>query len=290
MTVNKLTEISYFPGCSMKTSAKENNESLKVFFKKIGIKLVELPDWSCCGSSSAHSVDTALSVDLASRNISLAPPDRPLLVSCPSCTLRLKQSHLHIKESEELQESYYKKWGKEFNPDLKIIHYFELLEELLEESQFNQCAVEIKNPLDGLKFVPYYGCMLARPPEMSRAKNYHGLMEKILQKLGATPIDWAYNSKCCGTFLSVAKPDAITPIINEIIQGGINAGADCLITACSMCQLNLEIRCDLKHQIPTLHFSEIISLALGTDKYKRWFPRHLVDPTPLLEKRGLIPL
>ena len=284
MSTVKPIEISYFPGCSMKTSAKENNESLKEFFKKINITLVELTDWNCCGSSSAHCVDSDLAHDLATRNLAIAPPDRPLLVSCPSCTLRLKQAHLHTLEDPKLQERFLMKWGRPFNPDLKIIHYFELLKEM----DFDKLAKNIKKPLTGLKFVPYYGCMLARPPEMRHTPNYHNLLESILSSLGATPLDWGSGSRCCGTFLSVAKPDAITPIVNEIIQNGIDTGADCLITACSMCQLNLEIRCNLKHQIPTLHFSEVLSLAMGTNKYKRWFPRHLVDPTPLLTRLGLV--
>ena len=284
MKTDKPIEISYFPGCSMKTSAKENNESLKEFFKKINITLVELPDWNCCGSSSAHCVDSDLAHDLATRNLAIAPSDKPLLVSCPSCTLRLKQAHLHTLHDPELQQRFHEKWGKPFNKDLKIIHYFELLSSM----DFHSLSKEIKKPLTGLKFVPYYGCMLARPPEMRHAENYHGLMESILTSLGATPLDWGSGSRCCGTFLSVAKPEAITPIVNEIIQNGIDTGADCLITACSMCQLNLEIRCNLKHQIPTLHFSEVLSLAMGTNKYKRWFPRHLVDPTPLRTRLGLI--
>lgn len=281
----ELIEMSYFPGCSMKTSAKENNESLKEFFRKIGIKLVELTDWSCCGSSSAHCVDSDLALDLASRNLAIAPSSRPLLVSCPSCTLRLKQAQLHIAEDQALQNRFKIKWGRSFNKDLKIIHYFELLEQM----DFTKLAKDIPKPLTGLKFVPYYGCMLARPPEMRKQRNYYNLMENILSSLGATPLDWGSGSRCCGTFLSVAKPDAITPIVNEIIQNGMDTGADCLITACSMCQLNLEIRCNLKHQIPTLHFSEVLSLAMGTNKYMRWFPRHLVDPTPLLTRLELIP-
>lgn len=268
----------------MKTSAKENNESLKEFFKKINITLVELPDWSCCGSSSAHCVDSELAHDLATRNLAIAPPDKPLLVSCPSCTLRLKQAHFHTLHDQQLQDRFQEKWGKPFNPNLKIVHYFELLKDI----DFHKLGNEIKKPLTGLKFVPYYGCMLARPPEMRHAENYHNLLESILSSLGATALDWGSGSRCCGTFLSVAKPDAITPIVNEIIQNGIDTGADCLITACSMCQLNLEIRCNLKQQIPTLHFSEVLSLAMGTNKYKRWFPRHLVDPTPLLTRLGLI--
>lgn len=282
--MSDIVEVSYYPGCSMKTTAKENNESLREFFNKIGIKLVELNDWSCCGSSSAHCVDSHLALDLAARNLALAPAGRPLLTACPSCTLRLKHAYIHIANDFPLQKSFEIKWGRPFDRDLNIIHYFELLDQM----DLKKLSKDIPKPLTGLKFVPYYGCMLSRPPEMRHLPNYYKLMEKILTALGATPMDWGSGSRCCGTFLSVAKPDAITPIVNEIIQNGIDTGADCLITACSMCQLNLEIRCDLKKQIPSLHFSEVLSLAMGTDKYKRWFNRHLVDPTPLLKRLELI--
>ncbi len=213
MKTDKPIEISYFPGCSMKTSAKENNESLKEFFKKINITLVELPDWNCCGSSSAHCVDSDLAHDLATRNLAIAPSDKPLLVSCPSCTLRLKQAHLHTLHDPELQQRFHEKWGKPFNKDLKIIHYFELLSSM----DFHSLSKEIKKPLTGLKFVPYYGCMLARPPEMRHAENYHGLMESILTSLGATPLDWGSGSPTLR--LSTTGP-YVTPKLDRILTDG----------------------------------------------------------------------
>ena len=115
-------------------------------------------------------------------------------------------------------------------------------------------------------------------------------MEKILSSLGATPINWAYSSRCCGTFLTVARPDVVTSVVNEIIQGAIKSDADCVVTACAMCHLNLEVRSTLKQKIPILHFSEIISLALGLGKkeQKSWFARHIVDPRPLLKAIDLL--
>ena len=86
----------------------------------------------------------------------------------------------------------------------------------------------------------------------------------------------------------MAKPDIITPIVNKIIQGAMDAGADCIVTACAMCHLNLEVRCSLKNPVPTIHFSELLSLALGDSEYESWFPRHLVDPRPMLKRKGLI--
>ncbi len=120
---------------------------------------------------------------------------------------------------------------------------------------------------------------------MRHEKNYFGLMEKILSSFDATPQKWSYSSRCCGTFLTVARPEVVTPMVNEIILGAKMANADCIVTACAMCHLNLEVRCTLKEKIPILHFSEIISLALdiGKTEHKGWFSRHLVDPKPLLK-------
>ncbi|MCJ7774083.1 MAG: heterodisulfide reductase-related iron-sulfur binding cluster [Desulfobacterales bacterium] len=268
----------------MATSALENNLSLIELTKKLGINLVEIEDWNCCGSSSTHSVNTELALYLASRNLSLAQPDRPLLVACPSCNLRLRHARHHLKKDKKKRDQYEDLWGQPFNPNLEIIHFFELLDEI----DFLSVLKDAAGKLNGLKFTPYYGCMLARPPEMRFEKNYHGLMERILSSVGAEPMRWSHASNCCGTFLSVSKPKAVTPIVNGIIQNAMDSGAQCVVTACSMCHLNLEVRCNLKAQIPTMHFSELLCLALGTSKHKQWFSRHLVDPRPLLRSIDLI--
>ena len=286
MQNNRRIDLSYYPGCSLATTAKENNTSLIYLFQRLGYNLVELEDWNCCGSSSAHSVNKELAFDLACRNLSLAPADRPLLVACPSCLLRLRHAHLELKKNRAARLRYEQKWGRPFNADLEILHFFEILDglNLLEFSKEGQQS------LNGLKFVTYYGCMLARPPVMKHEQNYHGLMEKILASLGATPLKWSYSSRCCGTFLTVARPDVVTPMVNEIIQGALQAEADCIVTACAMCHMNLEVRATLERKIPVLHFSEIISLALGPSKQaqKNWFARHLIDPRPLLKAVDLL--
>jgi heterodisulfide reductase subunit B len=280
MDKKNLIDLSYYPGCSLKTTSQENNASLIYLFEHLGYNLIELEDWNCCGSSSAHSVDTDLAFDLASRNLSLASLDRPLLIACPSCLLRLRGAYLHLKEEESARRHYETMWGKPFDPKLKIMHFFEFLDQI---DLLNYSSDRIRR-LEGLKFVPYYGCMLARPPIMRHEKNYFGLMEKILTNLGASPEKWSFSSRCCGTFLTVARPEVV-----EIIQGAIDAKADCIVTACAMCHMNLEVRCSLKEKVPILHFSEIISLALGIGKseYKGWFSRHLVDPKPLLKALDL---
>lgn len=283
-TPNPLKQISYFPGCSLATTAHESNESLVISFERLGIKLVELEDWNCCGSSSAHSIDHDLAVDLPARNLSLAPPDRPLLVACPSCLLRLKGIQEQLRNDLSAQADYENKWGKPFNPNLKICHFFEFLE----ESGLKPVFPADTPGLGELKYAAYYGCMLARPPALNREKNHHGIMEKTLAKMGASCVDWHHKSRCCGTFLTVARPDVVTPIVNEIVGDAMDAGAECIITACAMCHMNLEVRCSIKNPIPVLHFSEVLSLAMGTTVHNTWFTRHLINPVPLLRSKGLL--
>ena len=277
-------DLSFFPGCSLDTSAPEMNQSLNILFNRLGYNLVELDDWSCCGSSSAHSINSELAFDLANRNLSLAPTGRPLITACPSCQLRLEDAHHHLKNDHEASLRYEERWGRPFDPELKILHFFEILDGI----DLLSFAKDSTKRLDWLRFVSYYGCMLSHPPALKREKKFHGLMEKILASLGATPLPWLHSFQCCGTFLSVARPDVVTPLVDGIIQGAQDVAADCIITACAMCHLNLEVRCSLTKTIPTLYLSEVLSLALGTEEYKGWFSKHLVDPEPLLKSKGLI--
>lgn len=277
-------ELSYFPGCSMVTTAQESNLALMNLCGKIGLRLMELEDWNCCGSSAAHCLDPEIAFRLAARNLSLATSQRPLLVMCPTCLHRLKLAHKEISEKPEVRAREEDRLGRALDPGLRISHFFEILSGL----DLSRIPGIPPRPLQGLKVVSYYGCMLARPPSLRKERNYHGVMEGILSALGAEALPWPYQARCCGTFLSAARPDIATPLVEQIVSGALKVGAECIVTACAMCQLNLEIRCALKTTLPTLHFSEILAIALGERSCKGWFRRHLVDPRPLLRSRGLI--
>jgi heterodisulfide reductase subunit B len=275
---------SFFPGCSLKASGHENTQSLLKFCEMVDIELTELPDWNCCGSSSAHSVNHDVARDLPLRNLSLAPEGQPLLIACPSCMIRLKQSYLRLKNDTDLQKKYEQDWGRSFDPHLEIIHFFELFKRI-------RLKDYIRNPekqLKGIKVAPYYGCMLSMPPDLRREPSHYGLMEDVLSSLGAQVISYGYETQCCGTYLSVAKPELSEKVVTQIISRAMDAGAECLVTACAMCHLNLEIRCGLKNPIPAFHFSELLSMALGAENQKKWFPKHIVDPIPLLKERELL--
>jgi len=144
-----------------------------------------------------------------------------------------------------------------------------------------------KRKLDGLKFVPNYGCTSFRPPQYHKEVRFvQGEMERILSALGAEPLTRTYTNRCCGSFLAASRPDISTPMVNTIIEGAQAVGADCIVTACATCQLNLENRCTLENKLPVFHFSEILALALG-EEYEGWPQHHLTDPRPMLQRLGL---
>ena len=274
-------ELNYFPGCSLATTAKENNASLKHFLEQFDIRLTEIPDWNCCGSSSTHSIDSGLALALAARNLFLAPDDKPLLIACPGCHLRLGEAKWTLNTNQAKKNKVEKHFGQPFHSDLQLLHFFELLADMSRSGLFKDLTGRLK----GLKIASYYGCMLARSPRLNKMPNHYGLIEKTMASLGGDPVQWGFSNTCCGTFLSVSRPLIASSLVNRIMKAAMQSGAECIVTACAMCHLNLEIRCAPENRIPVFHFSEILSLARDGNSSREWLNRHLIDPTPVLKTR-----
>jgi len=283
MTGESIQEFSYYPGCSVASTSWESNQSLMRVCHSLGFSLTELPDWNCCGSSSAYIVDPDLGTQLSARNLSLADPDKPLLAMCPRCLHHLRHVHSAVKQDRDLALTLKRRLGRPISPDLQIIHFLEAVVRY-GLPRLNGAPV----PLNGLRFMPYYGCTLYRPPALRRQHYFQAEVENVLTALGGEAVTHCLTSRCCGSFLSAVQPQVVTEQVNQIIASAVAAEAECLVTVCAMCQLNLDIRCTLKTRLPIFHFSEILALALGARDYQRWFARHLVNPRPVLKSRGLI--
>lgn len=282
-------EVSYYPGCSLATTARESNQSLVAACELMGLRLVEVEDWNCCGTSSAHSLDSELALSLGARNLVLAPAGRPLLVMCPSCFRNLLSTQLHLAQDPTARAAQERRWNGRIDPDLKIVSFLEILH-FMDKLRGMGTVPGLKKPIDlsGLRVAPYYGCMAMFPPALRRTSVPFDLLERQLKALGAEVLTWRYSHRCCGTFLSVTRPDLTSALVNEIMDSAVEAEADCMVTACAMCQLNLEIRCSRKYCLPILHFSELIALSLGAKDHEAWFARHLMDPRPLLREKNLL--
>ncbi len=277
-------KVSYYPGCSLEGTAADYAASIAGVSPLLDLELAELEDWSCCGASAAHSLSHRLSYELPARNLGLAKKaGLDVVVPCALCFNRLKAAE---KEAE-------KETGQ--TPlDKKI---WDLLDFLTQPSFLQTLAKKVRRPLKGLKAVGYYGCLASRPPAITDKLDYENPqnMEKLLTVLQAEPLDWSYKTDCCGAGLTLARPDLVDTLVRRLYDRALAAGAECFVVSCQMCQANLDMsqeriskQAGKKYYLPVFYFTELMGLAMGHTDTAKWLSRHLVDPRPLLQKRGLL--
>jgi heterodisulfide reductase subunit B len=205
-----------------------------------------------------------------------------LMVMCAGCANRLRVASNQLRSDDTSRRVNREILGDTLDQDLHVYHLMDLLPGRLKEEPY-RCALQ--RPLTGLRYVPYYGCLLAAPPELKNYPKMHGSMESIMARLGADARKWGYQAKCCGAFLSVARPDIVAPMVTDIMDKAITAGADCVITACAMCQLNLELRSPAGKRLPVFSIVELLAYAMGSPDLPQWLRKHLIDPFPLFKKK-----
>lgn len=283
-----MKEFSYFPGCSLHGTSKEFDESIRGITGALDIKLHELEDWTCCGATSAHSLDEKLAIEMPARNLAIAEKSRrDLLVPCASCYSRFKGAEVAVKEHGAKVSFPYK-------GEVSIRF---ALDYLSDKPVLEEVAKKMTRPLSGLKTVCYYGCLPVRPPKLTGIKNYENPMhmDNLVKKLGAEAIQWSYKTDCCGASLMFTRLDIFKKLIEKILIKAKETGADCIVACCSMCQMNLDTRQEdvekdlgRKIGIPILYFTELMGLAMEHPDTGKWLKRHFIDPTPMLKSKGLL--
>jgi heterodisulfide reductase subunit B len=282
-------KVSFFPGCSLEGTAREYGESIEAVCSALAIELKELEDWSCCGASSAHCTNEFLSVALPARNLSLAEKeDYDLVTPCAACFSRFKHAEKALTGASK------KDVGISLRGSIAVLHMLSLLC----RQEFKE-VIEKKNarPLTTLNAVSYYGCLLVRPPDTTGAKQWEDPCEldDLVSRLGGNSIFWPYKTECCGGSLVLSRPDIVRKLTGRLLDMAHEAGADCIVTACPLCQANLDTRQEeigsengTVYNIPVFYFTELMGLSFGSRKAEKWFSRHLVDPRPLLRRKGLM--
>ncbi len=282
-------KVSYYPGCSLHGTAREYEESTRAVCKMLGIELQELSDWNCCGASSAHSTNEALAIALSARNLAMAEEmGLDLVVPCAACFQRFKVAEKHVKEGAvPVIDTPYQ--GK-----VPIKH---LLDFLCEEEVLTLIKQKVNTPFKGLKTVCYYGCLTVRPPRVTDALNCEDpqAMDKLMALLGADNRPWSYKTDCCGGGLMLSRTDIVVRLSGKLLQMAEEAGADCIVTACPLCQANLDTRqaevsktLGKNTHIPIFYFTELLGLALGSGEAGQWVKRHIVEPRNLLKDHNLL--
>jgi heterodisulfide reductase subunit B len=161
---------------------------------------------------------------------------------------------------------------------------------LYEDCGIDRIQEQVKFPITGLKVVPYYGCLLVRPPQMTQFDDPDdpNIMGDLLHATGAEVMPWAYATDCCGAGLSLFRSDVVQNLVSRLIAGARESRADALVTACPLCQINLEMRQTLEPRMPAFYITELMGLAFGLPEARKWWSKHLVDPRPLLNSLGLL--
>ncbi len=282
---------AYYPGCTATSTAIEYEESVRDIAGYLGIEFTEIPDWTCCGASSGHVINRELSLALPSRNLALAEKlNMDVVAPCPGCLLRLKTAEHELGRDSTLKSKIEEDIGAKLTLSHKSRHVLEIL---YHDIGLEAIREKVTRPLGGLKVAPYYGCVLVRPPEVTSFDNPENpmLMDEILEALGADIVDWSYKVDCCGGSLSIVVPEIVRKLSGKIIRGAREAGADMIVTACGICQLNLDMRQPREpgiEPLPALYFSELMAHAFGSQGIKEWSGKHFIDPSVKLAELGLL--
>lgn len=282
-----MKDVTYYPGCSLHGTAREYDESFRGISELLGINLHELDDWTCCGSTSAHCTDEKLAVNLPIRNLKLAEKyNREMVIPCVACYSRFKSAEAEAVEHPEYLIAPY-----EGTVAIRYALDFFCGGELLEDLKN-----KIVKPLSGLKVACYYGCLAVRPPKLTGVTEYENPMhmDRLVETLGAQAVDWSYKTDCCGASLVMTRTDIVTNLTQRILAMAIEAGADCIVTGCTMCHANLDTRqAGLSvegepREIPIFYFTELMGLAMGHRDVKTWLSRHITDPNKILSRKNLL--
>jgi len=278
--------IGYYPGCSLLGSSREFDESVRALAQAIGLELVTVPDWNCCGASSAHVLDHRLSLALPARILAQAEAAglTEVLAPCAACYNRLTSARAALAADPREAAEVAAIIEMPVTGKVTVVNVLEVLDRLRDVIKEKTVA-----PL-GRKVACYYGCLLVRPPKVvafDRPEDPMS-MDRLMAAAGAEALDWNFKTECCGAAFSVTRTDLVARMSGRIVAGAARAGAEAIVVACPMCQSNLDMRrpeinaaLGADHQVPVLFITQALGLALGLDPVALGLQRHMVSALAL---------
>jgi heterodisulfide reductase subunit B2 len=275
-------KIGIYPGCSLNGSARDYNESVFALAKTFGIEPAQVPDWNCCGATAAHNLNKELSLALPARILALSESNNldEILVPCAACYSRLVVTQHELRKNPELKNRISEVIEMDYRGTTKLLNVIEWIDKYI----IPNLDEKIVKPFDH-KVACYYGCLLVRPNKVlnyDRAEDPQ-TMDIVMGKIGATPIDFAYKTECCGAGFSVSRTDIVSKLSGKIIEDAQHRGAEAMIVACPMCHSNLDMRraninkyWKTEFDLPVMFVTQAIGLAVGLSPEEVGLQRHFV--------------
>lgn len=254
---------SYFPGCTLKTKAKDLDRYARASAEALGFTLEELPDWQCCGGvypMAKNEIATKLSSVRAL--VSAREKDQALVTLCSACYNVIKQVNHDMQTDENMQmkANNYMKLETPYTGETEVLHYLEVLRDKI---GFDKVAAAVKNPLTGKKIAAYYGCLLLRPGKVLQMDNPENpkILEDFIRAIGAEPVLYPQRNECCGGYMTMEEKSVAVSRSSAVMQSAAEFGAEMVITACPLCLYNLKKNSG--SELPVVYFTELLAEALG---------------------------
>jgi len=271
--------LAYYPGCVSKSTGKEMDASTRAVCAALGIELVELDDWNCCGAT--HVSNELVATGLAARN--MAQTDLEIMTGCSICYSNLRAAAQRLEETSTL-EKVNAVLDKKYSGS-KIRHALDVILEALTEDD-----ERIVVPLKGLLVAPYYGCLLTRPAGQY-SPQFPTILEELIKRLQAEPVDYRLKTSCCGGPIFMPQEKAAGDIAFRILSEAKKAGAQVIVTVCPLCHLMLDAKQKVLEQkhgetigIPVLYVTQLAGIALGLGPEELGLNMNSVSPMAMMEK------
>jgi len=289
--------VTYYPGCTLYTKAKNLGELAKASAKILGIEMKELENWTCCQAAFPLVSDNIMGLVSPSRIIINAEKEGDKLTTlCSFCYNVLKRTNNVLKNDVEKRTKICEFLEEDYKGNIEVLHFLEIIRN---DIGFERLKKKVKKSLEGLNVAPYYGCQILRPASVLKLDDPENprILHDFLASLGCEVVDFPFKVECCGSYqiLNEEVKDVALGCSYNILNSAIKNGADAIALTCPVCYFNLDKKQkeiaqkfgDFKH-IPILYFTELLGLALKVDKKLFDFEKHFIDPRPLLIEKGLI--
>lgn len=283
----------YFPGCSLETTAQSYDVSARRTAEKLGLELVELEDWNCCGATAYFHIDEILALTLCARNLAIAEKTGlDIVAPCSACYKNMLEANIRLKKDEDLHEHInlaLKEDGLEFTGRGKILH---LVDVFAKDVGYEAIRERVVRSLKGLRVAPYYGCQILRP-RMGREDSIENpdFLENLISTTGAEPVDYPLKTQCCGASLIISNNPVALKMVRNLLKCAVDMGADMVVTTCPLCQINLECyqkqvnrAYGTRFALPVFYFTQLLGVALGIPEKDLLIGSELLSPAPLLTR------
>ena len=282
---------AFFPGCSLESTAWDFDRSTRAVCAALGIELEDIPDWVCCGSTPAHASSGPLAIALPVLNLQKAQAaGLPVMTACASCYARLRTANHKVRNEAADRERTERITGKPYDGGVEVRHVLDVLVNRFGLDGIRAAVGQVANlpgtvrglgrragwqpapRLKGLRVACYYGCLLARPPEVVAFDNpeHPTSMDDLVAAIGAVPVAWPLKTECCGASLSMTHSNVVSRLGFKLLSMARRAGAECVAVACPLCQVNLDLRQSDAAKAhgelpptPVLYVTQLLGLALG---------------------------